>query len=133
MSEYLSTVTKSGQFNTPPGSYLAVKEWAQFSFMNQQSKVLEIGCSNGFISIELARYTGATCVGIDLDDQSVQSAKQNIDKYVADKVSFQQGDAGQLSFKDACFSHVVVSGHLPFVEPRDRCDHINKTLHILKP
>lgn len=131
MSKYLSAVAKSGQVNTPPGSYLTVKEWAQHSFMNQQSKVLEIGCSNGFISIELARYTGATCVGIDLHDQSIQSAIQNIDRYVTDRVSFQQGDAGQLSFKDGSFSHVVISGHLPFIESTRRREHIHEALRVL--
>ncbi len=133
MSEYLSTIAKSGQVNTPPGSYLTIKEWAQYSFMNQQSMVLEIGCSNGFISIELARYTGAACVGIDLHDGSIESAQQNIDRYVADKVSFQQGDAGQLPFEDATFSHVVISGHLPFVDPVVRRKHIDKALRVLRP
>lgn len=133
MSKYLSIVAKSGQVNTPPGSYLTVKEWAQYSFMNQRSMVLEIGCSNGFISIELARYAGATCVGIDLHDRSIQSARQNTDRYVADRVSFQRGDAGQLSFEDGSFSHVVISGHLPFIEPTGRREHIHEALRVLRP
>lgn len=133
MSEYLSIVAKSGQVNTPPGSYLTIKEWAQHSFINQQSKVLEIGCSNGFISIELARYTGATCVGIDLHDRSIQSARQNTDRYVADRVSFQRGDAGQLSFEDGSFSHVVIGGHLPFIEATGRRVHIHEALRVLSP
>lgn len=133
MNEYLSTVAKSGQVNTPPGSYITVKEWAHHSLMNQQSMVLEIGCSNGFISIELSRYTGATCVGIDLHDRSIESARQNTDRYVADRVSFQRGDAGQLSFADDSFSHVVISGHLPFIEATGRRKHIHEALRVLKP
>src|SRR3989338_11171753 len=100
MSKYLATVAKSGQVNTPPGSYLTVKEWAQNSFLNQQSTLLEIGCSNGFIAIEMARYTGATCVGIDLHEGRIATARQNVDRYVADRVSFQQGDAGNLPCGD---------------------------------
>ena len=133
MNEYLSSIVQSGQVNTPPGSYLTIKDWIQNSFINQQSKVLEIGCSNGFISIAIARYTGATCVGIDLHNKSIGLAKTNIDHYVADRASFQQGDAGHLPFNDNSFSHVVLSGHLPFIDPATRQAHIQEALRVLKP
>ncbi|HEY9585611.1 MAG TPA: class I SAM-dependent methyltransferase [Candidatus Paceibacterota bacterium] len=133
MSKYLFAVVKSGQVNTPPGSYLTIKEWAQNSFVNQQSTLLEIGCSTGFIAIEMARYTGATCVGVDLHEGSITTARHNIDRYVADRVSFQQADAGSLPFGDNLFSHVVISGHLPFIQPDERRKHIAEALRILKP
>lgn len=133
MSEYLSSVVKSGQVNTPPGSYLTIKEWVRNSFINQQSTILEIGCSTGFIAIEIARYTGATCVGVDLHEGSIAAARRNVDKYIADKVSFQQGDAGNLPFADNLFSHVVVSGHLPFIQLDERKKHIVEALRVLKP
>ncbi len=133
MSKYLSTVANSRQANTPPGSYRTIKEWAQNSFMNQQSMVLEIGCSNGFISIELARYTGTTCVGVDLHEGSIESARHNTDRYVTDRVSFRQGDAGQLPFENNTFSHVVISGHLPFIESTEQRNHIHEALRVLKP
>lgn len=133
MSEYLSSVVKSGQVNTPPGSYSTVKEWAQNSFINQQSTLLEVGCSSGFISIEMARYTGATCVGVDLHEGSIIAARNNVDKYITDKVSFRQGDASNLPFADNLFSHVVISGHLPFIQPDERRKHIDEALRVLKP
>lgn len=133
MSYYLSSIVKSGQVNTPPGSYLTIKEWAQNSFMNQQSVVLEIGCSTGFITIELSRYTGATCIGIDLHKESIAVARQNVDKYIANKVSFQQGDAGNIPFVNNLFSHVVIGGYLPFIQPRERRKHIVEALRVLKP
>lgn len=133
MSEYLSTVVKSGQINTPPGSYLTIKEWARNSFVNPQSTILEVGCSTGFISIETVRYAGATCVGVDLHEGSIVAARHNIDKYIADKVSFQQGDAGNLPFTDNFFSHVVIGGHLPFIQPEERRKHVVEALRVLRP
>lgn len=133
MNEYLSSVANSGQVNTPPGSYLTIKEWAQNSFLNQQSTLLEVGCSTGFISIEMARYTGGTCVGVDIHEGSITTARRNIDKYIADKVSFQQGNAGDLSFADNLFSHVVIGGHLPFIQADQRRKHIIEALRVLKP
>lgn len=133
MNGYLSTVVKSGQVNTPPGSYLTVKEWARKSFVNPQSTILEVGCSTGFISIEMARYTGATCVGVDLHEGSITVARHNVDKYISDKVSFQQGDAGHLLFVENFFSHVIISGHLPFIQSGERRKHVVEALRVLKP
>lgn len=133
MSEYLSTVAKSGQVNTPPGSYMTVKEWVQNSFIGPHSTLLEVGSSTGFISIEIARCVGATCIGIDLHEGSVAKAQQNVDKYVADRVSFRQGDASNLPFPDNLFSHVIVSGHLPFIPSDDRRKHIVESIRVLKP
>lgn len=133
MSKYLSSVSKSGQVNTPPGSYLTVKEWAKNSFIGPQSKLLEVGCSTGFISIEMARYTGSTCLGIDLHEQSVAIAQKNIDRFVADRVRFETGDAGAIAYERDSFSHVVVSGHLPFISHEQRKPHIEEALRVLKP
>jgi|GEM_PF-4948174 len=133
MSSYFSTVVQSGQVNTPPGSYVTVKEWARNSFLNQQSYLLEIGCSTGFISIETSRYTGARCIGVDLHDESIRVAQSNVDKYIKERVAFQQADAGRLPFEDSSFSHVVISGHLPFIEAQDRRRHIVEALRVLKP
>ena len=132
MGDYLSTVVKSGQVNTPPGSYLTLKEWALNSYMNQLSNVLEVGCSTGFISIELARYTKANTIGIDLHEKSIFAARQNIDPCVANLVSFRQSDAGALPFEENTFSHVVVSGHLPFIAPELRRQHIIEAIRVLK-
>ncbi len=133
MNEYLSTVARSGQVNTPPGSYVTVKEWAMNSFMYENSTVLEVGCSTGFITIEMARYTGARCVGVDLHEESVRSAKENVDRFIADKVSFEKGDASNLPFKDNSFSHVVIGGHLPFIPEEIRKQHIAEALRVLRP
>ncbi len=130
---YLSSIVKSGQVNTPPGSYLTIKEWVRNSFIGAQSTILEVGCSTGFISIEIARYTGATCIGVDVDEASIATARRNIDRHIASRVSFQQGDAGSLPFADNLFSHVVIGGHLPFIQPDERRRHIIEALRVLKP
>jgi len=112
---------------------VTIKEWARNSFLNQWSNLLEIGCSTGFISIEASRYTGATCTGIDLSVESVKKARSNIDKHIMERVTFQQADAGQLPFEDDLFSHVVIGGHLPFIEVGERKRHVAEALRVLKP
>lgn len=133
MSEYLSAVAGSGQVNTPPGSYATVKEWIMHSFLGPQANVLEIGCSMGFISIEIARYVKATCTGLDLHEASIEAARLNIDRHVADKVSFVQGNAGKLSFSDGTFSHTIIGGHLPFCPPTMREQHVHEAVRVTEP
>ncbi|MBI4714092.1 class I SAM-dependent methyltransferase [Candidatus Uhrbacteria bacterium] len=76
---------------------------------------------------------GDSPIGIDLHEGSVATARQNIDRFVSNRVSFQQGDAGNLPFTDNSFSHVVVSGHLPFIPPDDRRNHVVESIRVLKP
>jgi ubiquinone/menaquinone biosynthesis C-methylase UbiE len=133
MSSYLNTVAQSGQVNTPPGSYQTVREWALQSFVGPHSHVLEIGCSTGFISIEMARYTGASVIGVDLHADSIQAAKANVDTCVESHVEFKVANAGELPFDDDTFSHVVISGHLPFVSHELRRDHLMEALRVLRP
>lgn len=133
MVDYLSLVAKSGQVNTPPGSYQTIKEWIANSFLDQHSNVLEIGCSMGFITIEIARYVGANCCGLDLHEGSIEAAMENIDPYVSGNVSFVRGNAGSLQFPDHSFSHVVIGGHLPFIPAETRVAHIAEAVRVARP
>ncbi len=133
MTDYLSLVVRSGQVNTPPGSYDTVKEWIRHSFLGPDARVLEIGCSTGFVTIELARYTRAACCGIDRHAASIAAAKANVDSGIADRVMFMPADAGRLRFLDGAFTHVVVGGHLPFVPADVRRAHIAEAVRVLRP
>lgn len=133
MTDYLSLVAKSGQVNTPPGSYKTVKEWITNSFLGPHSNVLEVGCSTGFITIEIARYVQATCCGLDLHEESIKTARENIDSHIAGNTSFVCGDAGSLQFPDHNFSHVVIGGHLPFIPAKMRSTHIAEAVRVTKP
>lgn len=82
MSDYLDLVVKSGQVNTPPGSHETVKEWIREGFVTTASNVLEIGCSSGFITHEIVRYSGATATGLDLHGGSIGQAKINTDSNI---------------------------------------------------
>ena len=132
MENYFSVVATSAQVNTPPGSYSTLREWALNSFMDKESKVLEVGCSTGFISIELARYVRATCLGVDLHLNGLLRAKMNVDSYVAARVSFSCGGAQNLPFKDGQFDHVVIGGHLPFITSEDRVGHILESCRVVR-
>lgn len=133
MEHYLELVANSGQVNTPPGSYETVKEWIHQSFIGHDAQVLEVGCSTGFTTIEMARYAGASCVGLDVHSGSLATAKENTDPYVRDRVKFVEGDAGRIPFEDHAFSHTIVGGHLPFVTAELRRSHIAEAVRVTRP
>lgn len=133
MNEYVSLVAKSGQVNTPPGSYKTVKEWALHSFIRPEAEVLEIGCSTGFIAIELARYTGAKTTGLDSSAESIATAQQNVNTELAGRCTFIVGDADKLPFPERQFSHVVIGGHLPFIPHHLRGPHVTEAIRVLQP
>lgn len=130
---YSNLVARSGQVNTPPGSYTTVKDWIRNGLVGPSSNLLEIGCSMGFISIEISRYVNAQAFGVDLDPESVGRAMSNISPYDKGKCAFICASADSLPFATGQFSHVIIGGHLPFVPQEVRADHVGEAARVLRP
>ncbi len=128
---YPDFVARSGQVNTPPGSYDTIKEWVREGFIDGNSRVLEVGCTTGFIANQINRYSGAQITGIDLSASAIEKAKKN--SQGNNLLNFQEANAGQLPFKDDYFSHVIIGGHLPWVNKEDRRNHVIEATRVLQP
>jgi SAM-dependent methyltransferase len=79
---------------------------------------LEIACGSGGVTCEMARHTGAACVGVDLNARGIEAATSLAARAdLAALVSFQALDAGgRLPFPDASFDAVFCNdsiNHLP--------------------
>jgi len=127
---YPDFVAKSGQVNTPPGSYDTVKEWIREGFIGRNSNVLEIGCTTGFISYQINKYTNANVTGIDLSAEAIKKARKNCEGIL--EIEFKRGNAKELSFQDNYFSHVIIGGHLPWVSKDERPIHVSEAIRVLK-
>lgn len=128
---YPDFVARSGQVNTPPGSYDTIKEWIREGFIDRESNVLEVGCTTGFIANQINRYTGARVTGIDLSSSAIEKAGRNSGKNPS--LTFQETNAGQLPFGDDYFSHVIIGGHLPWVNQEERRSHVVEATRVLQP
>ena len=69
---YTDFVGFINQWNVLPGSYSTLSKWAVYSKMNKNSRLLEVACTTGFSSRELATLTGCSGEGFDLSEGSIE-------------------------------------------------------------
>jgi 2-polyprenyl-3-methyl-5-hydroxy-6-metoxy-1,4-benzoquinol methylase len=81
------------------------------------ASILDVGCGEGIVSERLARRTGATVVGLDLDDEHLVAEWRRRE---SDLLSFRPGSAYELPFDDASFDCVCALEVLEHLQrPRD--------------
>ena len=102
------------QWNVLPGAYTTLSKWATFSHLGVDSRIIELACTSGFSSRELATLTGCRGIGLDLSHLSVEMARYNLQNYAPTvRLEYQCDDAYTFVPKEKC-THVVVGASLKF-------------------
>ena len=87
--------------------------------INQDSRVLDLGCGNGTTAIWLAERSGGHVTGIDLSGVRVANAlekRKALALPLQERVSFQKASATELPFAEGTFTHIwsqAVIYHVP--------------------
>lgn len=94
------------------------RRWFELLRLGNGRKALEVACGSGGVTCEMARQTGAACVGVDINPQGIEAARARADRDgLSALVSFQAVDAGgRLPFADASFDALFCNdsiNHLP--------------------
>lgn len=111
---YTDFVGLINQWNVLPGSYVTLSKWTRFSDLNKKSNLLEVACTTGFSSRELALLSGCKGEGFDLSVKSVKMANYNKEKYAPDiNFSYKVADGYKFETKKP-FTHIVVGASLGF-------------------
>lgn len=111
---YTDFVGYVNQWNVLPGSYTTLSKWKIFSDLNSKSKLLEVACTTGFSSRELAKMSRCSGVGIDISARSIEAAKINIKEYSPNaNIDYYHQDAYAYKPKQK-FSHIVIGASLKF-------------------
>ena len=93
-----------------------VLEWIDGLALEPGSRILEVGCGAGFLSIALAQR-GFRLNAIDPVEAMVKLASQHAaDAQVTNQLSLGLGDVNSLSFEDSTFDLVVALGVIPWLE-----------------
>src|SRR4051812_27045729 len=69
------------QWNVLPGAYSTLNEWATFSRLGPEGRLLQLGCTTGFQARELAVLTGCSAHGLDVSALAVEAARHNASLY----------------------------------------------------
>lgn len=101
----------------------ACKRWnecmLQHSSINNQSKVLNIGCGHGNTAIWLAQKTGCEVVGIDISSVRVENARTLAKDYPSLHTQFLKASVTSLPFNEESFTHVWSQATLYHIHPRE--------------
>lgn len=106
--------------NRPPGGRQTLLAIAHRAFLTERSRVLEIGTSTGWTSIELARLAGCSVTGIDINEDSLEEARIRSRLHGLQNVRFLRQDVRCLDLQDECFDLVFCGNVLSLVDDRDR-------------
>ena len=112
-----------------PGGFEATHKLLGSCYIDQNSKVLDIGCGKGTTSVLLAQKYGCNVLGLDrsedLLNQATALAKR---KGLENKVSFRVGDALNLPFEDGEFDRAF--GQAVLILVGDKKKAIREALRV---
>lgn len=122
---YTDFVGLINQWNVPPGAFNTLTSWRVFGNITNKSNILEVACTTGFSSREIALATGARAIGIDLSEVSVKSAIANKDAYAPDSDLHYEAGNGLTYSSEEKFTHIIVGAALRFFpDPDNALAHI---------
>lgn len=84
----------------------SINDLITFLQIEENDRVLDLGCGAGGISEYLSNETGATVTGLDYSATAVETASERtVGKQ--DRLTFVQGDMNSLDFADASFDRII--------------------------
>ncbi len=100
------------------GGAASMDRLAELSRIDEDTRVLDVGCGTGGNACYLAQKYGCRVVGVDIAEHMIRYAKKRAeDLGLTDRVSFQVGDAYGLEFPDGSFDAVLTVFTSQFLDP----------------
>ena len=96
---------------------------AKMSLIDQDSRVLDLGCGNGTTSMWLCESLGCRVLGIDLSGVRIGNARENLQRHPHEirlRAAFEKGSATALPFDDGSFTHVWSQATIYHVHDKEK-------------
>ena len=107
--------------NRVPGGLNSIIKISQCSFLNSQSRILEIGTSTGITAIEMAKLIGCKINAIDINQASINEAKKRAkNEGVESLINFEIQDATMTTFQDDYFDMVFCGNVTSLISNRNK-------------
>ena len=113
------------------GGVSSIDRLAELCHLDQESRILVVGCGTGGNSCYLANKYGCQIVGIDIAEHMIKHAQERAkDLGLTDQVEFRVGNAYDLEFPDDSFDVVLTVFVSQFLDPHRAYPGF---LRVLKP
>lgn len=127
-------LARLGKTRLSPGGRIATDWLLANGDFRKEKKVLEVGCHSAAMAIEVAKQFGCQVIGVDLDDEALVKAQEQIkEQQLESLVQVQRADAMQLPFEDNSFDIVINEAMLTMLSAEEKVNAINEYLRVLKP
>ncbi|QIM62924.1 hypothetical protein A1D29_06275 [Pasteurellaceae bacterium Orientalotternb1] len=127
-------LARLGKTRLRPGGKLATDWLIANGDFRQDKKVLEVACNMGTTAIEIAKQFSCEVIGVDLDEEALEKARQNIaENKMEDLVQVQRANATKLPFEDNSFDVVINEAMLTMLPAEAKEKAIREYLRVLKP
>ena len=114
------------------GNMKATEELVELCHIDGNSLALDVGCGVGATPCYLAKTINCRVVGVDIIQEMVEQARDRAQSLeVADRVSFQAGDARRLPFADGTFDATLVESVNIFF--KDKLPVIREYMRVTRP
>jgi ubiquinone/menaquinone biosynthesis C-methylase UbiE len=116
-SPYVNLLAMLGESNLPPGGLPTVRDLAHNLHLRPGIQALHAGCNAGFLSRELARRTGASITGIDVNPNMAEAANLRAKQEgLEELIRYEAQDMRRTTFTDGQFDVVLSGGAMAFVD-----------------
>ncbi|MEG9499671.1 class I SAM-dependent methyltransferase [Mannheimia indoligenes] len=127
-------LARLGKTRLRPGGKLATDWLIGSGDFSKDKKVLEVACNMGTTAIQLAKQFECQIIGIDLDEDTLEKARENIkDQEVEHLVQVQKANATKLPFEDESFDIVINEAMLTMLPQEVKEKAIREYFRVLKP
>ncbi|MDO4698076.1 MAG: methyltransferase domain-containing protein [Pasteurellaceae bacterium] len=127
-------LARLGKTRLRPGGKIATDWLIANGDFRQDKKVLEVACNTGTTAIQIAQQFGCKVIGIDLNEEALEKARQSIKENELDElVEVQCANATALPFADNSFDIVINEAMLTMLPNETKEKAIREYFRVLKP
>jgi len=99
------------------GGLSASDRIAELLAINNNTRVLVVGCGTGYSACRIAKNTGCHLIGVDISAEMIKGAQKRATEWgLEDHVEFREGNAYKLDFHDAEFDVLMTEFVSVFLE-----------------
>lgn len=131
---YVEFISLLRETNRCPGGKDTIRKIIQNTYMNSDTKVLEIGSNTGFTSLEIARTVKCQVIGLEPIRSAVNEARRELSgdiTKIQNLVEFVEGSAYDIPFPNDTFDVLVTGGATSFMSDKHKA--LDEYYRVLKP